>query len=90
MAPTQRMHPAQGLERENIKITDVKMTILSHEFEEKHQWFVSGRYAWKTDTMILQVFTDQGIVGIGEGSPYGYLDRMKEYTEKYVKPALVG
>jgi galactonate dehydratase len=66
------------------------MTILSHEFEEKHQWFVSGRYAWKTDTMILQVFTDQGIVGIGEGSPYGYLDRMKEYTEKYVKPALVG
>ena len=85
-----RNSPLDGIERENIKITDVKMTILSHEFEEKHQWFVAGRYAWKTDTMILQIFTDQGIIGIGEGSPYGYLDRMKEYVEKYVKPALIG
>jgi L-alanine-DL-glutamate epimerase-like enolase superfamily enzyme len=85
-----RMSPLDGIEREKIKITDVKMTILSHEFEEKHQWFVAGRYAWKTDTMILQIFTDQGIIGIGEGSPYGYLDRMKEYVEKYVKPNLVG
>lgn len=85
-----RLSPLDGIGRENIKITDVKMTILSHEFEEKHQWYVAGRYAWKTDTMILQVFTDQGIVGIGEGSPYGYLDRMQEYTEKYVKRNLVG
>ncbi|MDA0350503.1 MAG: mandelate racemase/muconate lactonizing enzyme family protein [Verrucomicrobia bacterium] len=85
-----RMSPLDGIERENIKITDVKMTILSHEFEEKHQWYVAGRYAWKTDTMILQIFTDQGIIGIGEGSPYGYLDRMKEYVEKHVKPNLIG
>ncbi|MCZ6674130.1 MAG: mandelate racemase/muconate lactonizing enzyme family protein, partial [Verrucomicrobia bacterium] len=85
-----RNSPLDGIARENIKITDVKMTILSHEFAEEHQWFVAGRYAWKTDTMILQIFTDQGIVGIGEGSPYGYLDKMREYTEKYVKPVLVG
>ena len=67
---------------ENIKITAVKMTILSHEFEEKHQWYTAGRLAWKSDTMILQIFTDQGIIGIGEGSPYGRLERMKGYVEK--------
>ena len=89
-ASSVRATPLDGIERENLKITDVKMTILSHEFAEEHQWYVSGRYAWKTDTMILQIFTDQGIVGIGEGSPYGYLDKMKEYTDKYIKPALVG
>ncbi len=85
-----RISPLDGIERESIKITDVKMTILSYEFEEDQQWYTAGRVAWKSDTMILQVFTDAGIVGIGEGSPYGDLMKMKEYTEKYIKPNLVG
>ena len=85
-----RMAPLDGIDRENIKITDVKMTILSYRFKEEEQWYTAGRVAWKSDTMILQVFTDQGIVGIGEGSPYGDLLKMKEYTEKVIKPRLIG
>ena len=85
-----RTSPLDGIERENIKITDVKMTILSYEFTEEQQWYTAGRVAWKSDTMILQVFTDAGIVGLGEGSPYGDLLKMKEYTEKYIKPSLIG
>ena len=85
-----RNHPLDGIERENIKITDLKMTILSYELPEEHQWFVAGRVAWKTDTMILQVFTDKGIVGIGEGSPYGDLENMKKYTDDVIRPLLIG
>ena len=85
-----RTSPLEGIDRENIRITDVKLTILSYEFKESEQWYTAGRVAWKSDTGILQVFTDQGIVGIGEGSPYGDLMKMKEYTEKVIKPNLIG
>ena len=85
-----RLSPLDGIDRENVKITDVKLTILSYEFKESEQWYTNGRMAWKSDTGILQVFTDQGITGIGEGSPYGDLMKMKEYTEKVIKPNLIG
>lgn len=85
-----RTTPLDGVDRENIKITDVKLTMLSYEFKEEEQWYTAGRVAWKADTGILQIFTDQGIIGIGEGSPYGDLEKMQEYTEKVIKPSLVG
>ena len=39
---------------------------------------------------LTQVFTDQGIVGIGEGTPYEHPLVIKKYTEEYIKPLLLG
>jgi hypothetical protein len=58
-----------GIARENLRITDVKVTLLSCRLPEGKHWF--GSYPdWKTDAVLVQVFTDKGIVGIGESCPY--------------------
>ena len=85
-----RYHPLEGIERENIKITDVKVTPLSCEIPSKEQWFVGGIVCWKRDTVLVEVFTDKGIVGIGGVSMYGGPERIKKYTEEMIKPAITG
>ena len=89
-AAGQRVHPLDGVGRENIKITDLKVTLMSYRLPEDKQW-LTGRYiVWKTDSVLLEVFTDQGIVGIGEPSPYGGPEVIKEHIETRCKPALIG
>ncbi len=85
-----RSHPLENIEREKIKITDVKVTLLSCEIPPAEQWFVGGIICWKRDTVLVEVFTDQGIVGIGGVSMYGGSERIKRYTEEIIKPAIVG
>ncbi|MFC1528613.1 mandelate racemase/muconate lactonizing enzyme family protein [Candidatus Latescibacterota bacterium] len=86
-----------GIDRENIKITDVKITLLSYELPPEEQWIIHwGRWAkegcvcWKTDSILMEVFTDQGIVGIGGPSQYGGPEVMKKYTEEVIKPSIIG
>jgi L-alanine-DL-glutamate epimerase-like enolase superfamily enzyme len=85
-----RNHPLDGIERENIKITDVKVIPLSYVDPDGDLWRSGGYQVWKTDGAITQIFTDQGIVGIGESSPYEGPDYIKEYTEQTIKPLLIG
>ncbi|MFC1738916.1 mandelate racemase/muconate lactonizing enzyme family protein [Planctomycetota bacterium] len=85
-----RPHPLESIERENIKITDVKVTLLSSEIPPKERWFVSSSVCWKRDTVLVEVFTDKGIVGIGGVSMYGGPERLKKYTEEMIKPAILG
>jgi L-alanine-DL-glutamate epimerase-like enolase superfamily enzyme len=85
-----RNHPLDGIERENIKITDVKVIPLSYVDPKGDLWRSGGYQVWKTDGAITQIFTDQGIVGIGEGSPYEGPDFIKEFTEQTIKPMLIG
>ena len=85
-----RNHPLDGIERENIKITDIKVTPLSYVDPKGDIWRSGRSVVWKTDAALCEVFTDQGIVGISEGSPYGVPDKMKKYTEEIIKPAIVG
>src|SRR5690606_18116091 len=69
--PDVRTHPAEGLKRENIVITDIKVTPLSYVApKDKYLWRVGGLVVWKSDAALVQIFTNKGIVGIGEGSPY--------------------
>src|SRR3546814_17422265 len=86
----QRSHPAEGLMRENITITDIKVTPLSYVHKGEYLWRVGGLLVWKADAALVQVFTNQGIIGIGEGSPYCEPDKVKEYTDKYITPLLKG
>jgi galactonate dehydratase len=88
--PGRRVHPLDGIARENIKITDLKVTLLSAPIPADRQWFNPRTIVWKSDAVLVQVFTDQGIVGIGEGSPYGGPMDMKKYADDFVKPLVVG
>jgi galactonate dehydratase len=85
-----RNHPLDGLERPKLKITDVRVIPLSYVDPKKNLWRSADYIVWKTDGAITQVFTDQGIVGIGEGSPYEGPDYIKQYTEEVIKPLVVG
>ncbi|NKB68647.1 MAG: hypothetical protein GKR89_16410 [Candidatus Latescibacteria bacterium] len=53
-------------------------------------WRSAGYQVWKTDGAITRIYTDQGLVGIGEGTPYEGPDYIKRYTEETIKPLLVG
>jgi len=82
-------YPLAGIARENLKITDVKVTLLSARLPEGQHW--AGSYPdWKTDAVLVQVFTDKGVVGIGESCPYGGPGRLKKYIEETIKPLVMG
>jgi len=83
-------HPTQSMRREKIKITDITVTPLSYVDPKRNLWRGDRYIVWKTDAALCQVFTDKGIVGIAEGSPYGGPDIIKKYTEEVIKPVLTG
>ena len=85
-----RSYPAQLLERENIAITDIRVTPLSYTHDGEYLWRCGGLLVWKADAALVQVFTDQGIVGIAEGSPYCGPDKLKDYTDTWITPKLIG
>ncbi len=84
-----RSHPLEGIARENLKITDVKVTLMSYELKDK-SWVTATQLIWKSDAVLVEIFTDKGIVGMGESSPYGGPDRIKKAIEENVKPTLIG
>jgi L-alanine-DL-glutamate epimerase-like enolase superfamily enzyme len=85
-----RVHPLAGIAREKLKITDIKITLMSYELPKHRQWVTSTIAVWKTDAVLVEVFTDRGIVGIGESSPYGGPESIKKFVEDVVRPRLIG
>ena len=90
---SKRNHPLEGVERENLKVTDVKVTLLSSELPPEEQWYldwIPERYrAWKTDSILVEVFTDAGITGIGGCTQYGGPFEVKKFIEQVIKPAIL-
>ncbi len=84
-----RYHPLDGIERENIKITDVKVTLLSSELPQDKWWGYGTVECWKRDCAVIEVFTDQGIVGLGGTRP-GNVQMQKTFIEERIKPAILG
>ncbi len=61
-------HLLEGVSRENIAITDVKVTPLTYKPADSSYIHECGPIViTKYDISIVEVFTDQGIVGIGPG-----------------------
>jgi L-alanine-DL-glutamate epimerase-like enolase superfamily enzyme len=93
-ASTERNHPLDGVQKEKLKITDLKVTLLSCPLPPEEQWYldwIPERYkCWKTDSIMVEVFTDQGINGIGGCTQYGGPDVVKKYLEEVIKPAIKG
>lgn len=85
-----RNHPLDGIQRPDIRITDIDVLPLSYVDPDQNLWRCGGYQVWKTDGAITRIFTDQGIVGIGEGSPYEGPDYIAKYTEGVIKPLLIG
>ena len=88
-----RLHPLEGIERQNINITDLKVTLLSCEYPPEEQLRVVKNIWWKSDSIIVEIFTEQGVVGIGGASRYsgaGCCLPVKAFLEEVVKPALIG
>ena len=84
-----RNSPLDTVRREELKITDVKVTLMSHELKEK-SWVTATQLVWKSDAVLVEVFTDKGVVGMGESSPYGGPEFLKKNIEESLKPALIG
>ena len=86
-----RLHPLDGIEREDIHITDVRVGLYSYRLKPEEQWPDGDGHMviWKTTTVVVEVETDAGIVGIGAASRYRGPEEMKAYAEN-VKPVLIG
>jgi L-alanine-DL-glutamate epimerase-like enolase superfamily enzyme len=86
------IHPLNGIKREKIKITDIRVMLLSYQLKPEELWTDAddNGIIWQTSSVITEVFTDAGIVGIGGASRYNGPEEMKEYTEKVIKPILIG
>lgn len=88
-APSISVGPLASLPRQNLEIIDVKVTLMSHELKEK-SWLTAAMLIWKSDAVLVEVFTDKGIVGMGESSPYGGPEFLKKTIEEQLKPILLG
>jgi L-alanine-DL-glutamate epimerase-like enolase superfamily enzyme len=82
--------PLEGVQPEKLKITDVRVTLLSYPLPKEKQWITGEGVTWKTDAVLVEVFTDKGLVGIGESTPYGGPVEVKKYIDEVIKPLLVG
>lgn len=91
-ATARRSYPLEGVKRENIKITDIKMMNLGYRLKPEEEWADADNHViiYKTESVIVRVFTDAGIVGLGGGSRYNGPAAMKEYIDQVIKPILVG
>ena len=82
--PTIRSHPLEAIQRQNIKITDVKVRLFSTPIPTEKWWYGCGV------ELITEIHTDQGIVGIGGPSNYGSAEQIKKFTEEFISPLLIG
>ena len=87
-----RNHPLEGIKRENIKITGVKLMHLSYRLKPEEEWPDADNHvvAWKTESAIVTVETDGGIIGLGSCNQFKGPQQMKEYTESVISPILTG
>lgn len=87
-----RNHPLEGLRRQNIKITSVKLMHLSYRLKPDEEWPDADNHvvAWKTEAAIVKVTTDVGITGLGSCNQFKGPRQMKEYTEAVIAPILSG
>jgi hypothetical protein len=90
--PKNRKFPLEGITREKIKITGIRMINLGYRLKPEEEWADAdfNMIIWKTESVIVQVSTDAGITGIGGCTRYNGPEQMKQYAETVIKPILVG
>ena len=70
LAPQNRHHPLDGIEPENIRITDVTVTPLSYVDNTLNLWRHLKYIVWKTDACLCRIYVQScGYLAHGSGSP---------------------
>ncbi len=72
-----------------MKITKLETLCLSRQHEPARQWITARYRTIKADCAIVVIHTDEGIVGIGEASAYGWPLLIREWVN-WLAPYLVG
>ncbi len=80
----QRCNPLEGITRQNIKITDIKVRLFSTPIPPEKWWYGCGV------ELVTEIYTDQGIVGLGGPTNYGGEEDIKKITEEFIRPLLIG
>jgi L-alanine-DL-glutamate epimerase-like enolase superfamily enzyme len=90
--PANRVSPLDGIPREKIRITDIKLINLAYKLKPEEQWPDGDENGIivKTESVIVQVSTDAGLTGIGGCSRYRGPQEMKQYVQNVIKPILLG
>jgi L-alanine-DL-glutamate epimerase-like enolase superfamily enzyme len=73
-----------------MKITALKPILLSYEYKEDEVWGWSGGKVRVWNTTLVQVFTDEGIYGLGEMGTGHYMPEACREIVKFLEPTLVG
>lgn len=72
-----------------MKITGVELLTFSHLHDRHTSWMTKDFRAVKADAAVVRISTDEGVEGIGEGSPHGNLELMADWT-RFLAPLLIG
>jgi L-alanine-DL-glutamate epimerase-like enolase superfamily enzyme len=72
-----------------VKITEINALSLSRMHSLDEQWKCADFNCVKADASIVQVITDDGLVGIAEASPYGTPSVIADNVHR-IKPELIG
>ena len=84
-----RNHPLDGFQRQPLTIRDIRVIPLSYVHPEENLWRSSTYQVWKTDAAITEIITEEGLTGIGEGTPYEGPTYIKKFTEDVIKPLVL-
>lgn len=72
-----------------MKITLLSTLCLSRPHERERQWVTARYRCVKADCAIVVIETDEGLVGIGEASAYGWPLMIREWVD-WLAPELIG
>jgi len=72
-----------------MKITDVKCRIASIVIPEEQRHYTNYGYKIKSDCLIVEVHTDEGLIGYG-GTIFGNVESVKYLVEQPLKEQLIG
>ena len=73
-----------------MKITKVEPILLSYEYKKDEAWGWSGGSVQVWHTALVRVYTDEGIVGLGEMGTGHYIPEGAEAICRFLTPTLLG
>ncbi len=73
-----------------MKITDIKPILLSYQYDEKEAWGWSGGTVTVWNTALVQIFTDEGISGLGEMGTAHYIPEAGKAILEHLSYMLMG
>lgn len=73
-----------------MKITEIKPILLSYEYKPDEKWGWSGGEVKVWHTSLVQVFTDEGIYGLGEMGTGHYIPEAAKAICEFLAKTLIG